>query len=385
MDKLVEGQFCRLSWHKINLNSPDQVKDYLLSKGWIPTEYNYKKDKNKRVVRDEQGTPIKASPKLTEDSFDSVEGDIPRLIARRAVLVHRQRMLKNTKKNGEESGWLNQLRQDGRLEARAIPQGTNTGRFTHIGIVNVPNAHAIYGPEFRSLFIAPDGYSYVGCDAAALEARIQAHYVFPYKGGQELADLLLNGDIHMENAHMWGLVDKYGEKAGRNAAKSPLYCLYYGGQPAKFAETLGCSLRDGEKHFKAFWEKYAALDEFKRTITKVWEDRGGKRGGFLKGLDGRKLFARSPHALVNLMFQSGGSIAVKKATVLTDQWCKQHGLDSVQVLHFHDEFQRETLDAHVGLVSDLSREAFNAAGNIFKLNVPLVGDVKIGQNWYETH
>lgn len=369
MDKSVEGPFCRLSWHKINLNSHDQVKSYLLSKGWVPTEYNTKK---------ENGKTIQTSPKLTEDSFDSVEGELPRLITRRAVLVHRQRMLKNTKKNGEESGWLNQLRQDGRLEARAIPQGTNTGRYTHIGIVNVPNAHAIYGAEFRSLFIAPDGYSYVGCDAVALEARMQAHYVFPYKGGQALADLLLNGDIHTENYQMWDMVE-------RNDAKSPYYALMYGAQPPKLATTMGCSLKVAERRYEDFWSKYTALDEFKRTITKVWEDRGGKRGGFLKGLDGRKLFARSPHALVNLMFQSGGSIVVKKATVLADRWCSEAGLNSTQVLHFHDEFQRETLNAHVDTVKEFAIKAFDEAGKHFKLNVPLVGDVKVGQNWLETH
>lgn len=366
---IVSGPFCRIKYFPINLNSHDQVKSYLLSKGWVPTEYNTKK---------ENGKTIQTSPKLTEDSFDSVEGELPRLIARRAVLVHRQRMLKNTKKNGEETGWLNQLRQDGRLEARAIPQATNTGRFTHIGIVNVPNAHAIYGAEFRSLFIAPDGYSYVGCDAAALEARIQAHYVFPYKGGQELADLLLNGDIHTENYQMWDMVE-------RNDAKSPYYALMYGAQPPKLATTMGCSLKVAERRYEDFWSKYTALDEFKRTITKVWEDRGGKRGGFLKGLDGRKLFARSPHALVNLMFQSGGSIAVKKATVLTDQWCNEAGLDSVQVLHFHDEFQRETLNAHVDTVKEFAIRAFDEAGKHFKLNVPLVGDVKSGKSWFDTH
>jgi len=368
-DKPVEGPFCRLSWHKINLNSHEQVKTYLLSKGWKPDEWNVKK---------EGGKTVKTSPKLTESSFHTVEGEIPSLIARRAILVHRQRMLKNVRRDGEETGWLNQLREDGRLEARAIPQGTNTGRFTHIGVVNVPNAHAVYGSSIRSLFIAPDGYSYVGVDAAALEARIQAHYVSPYKGGQELADLLLNGDIHTENQKLWGMAD-------RNDAKSPYYALMYGAQPQKLADTMGCSLRVATRRFEDFWATYTALEEFKAAITKVWEDRGGKRGGFLKGLDGRKLFARSPHALVNLMFQSGGSIAVKKATVLTDQWCEEAGLDSVQVLHFHDEFQRETLNRDIDVVSTLAREAFEKAGEYYKLSVPLVGDVKLGRSWAETH
>lgn len=208
-EKLIQGPFCRLSWEPINLNSPGQVKDYLLSQGWVPTEYNIKK---------ENGKTIQTSPKLTEDSFDSVQGDVPKLVARRAVLVHRQRMLKNTRKDGEESGWLNSLREDGRLEARAIPNATNTGRYRHANIVNVPNAHAVYGADFRSLFVAPPGYKLVGVDAAALEARCQAHYVYPYEGGPELADLLLNGDIHSVNQQLWNMVE-------RNDAKSPYYAL----------------------------------------------------------------------------------------------------------------------------------------------------------------
>jgi len=369
MSKLVEGPFCRIRYEKINLNSHDQIKTYLLSQGWKPTEYNVKKVDGKNV---------QTSPKLTEDSFDSVEGELPKLITRRAVLVHRQRMLKNTRGDGKETGWLNLLRSDGRLEARAIPQGTPTGRYRHINVVNVPSSHAIYGSDIRSLFIAPSGYSFVGVDAAALEARIQAHYVFPFKGGEALAEILINGDIHTENQKLWDMAD-------RNDAKSPYYALMYGAQPQKLADTMGCSLRVATRRFEDFWANYTALADFKAAITKVWEDRGGKRGGFLKGLDGRKLFARSPHALVNLMFQAGGSIAVKKATVLTDRWCEEAGLDSVQVLHFHDEFQRETLDAHVWEVKDISMEAFKTAGEYFKLNVPLVGDVKVGQSWYATH
>ena len=366
---LVEGPFCRIKYEPINLNSSDQVKSYLLSKGWQPTEWNTKKE-GREVIR--------TSPKLTEDSFDSVEGEIPRLLTRRAVLVHRQRLLKNTRKDGEETGWLNSLRDDGRLEARGLPLATNTGRYRHSVVVNVPNAHAIYGADIRSLFIAPSGRKFVGVDAAALEARIQAHYVYPFKGGKELAELLLNGDIHTENQQLW-------EMPERNDAKSPYYALMYGAQPQKLADTMGCSLKVAERRYEDFWGKYTALSEFRETITNVWESRGGKKGGYLKGLDGRKLFARSPHALVNLMFQSGGSIVVKLATVLTDIWCEKMKLDSVQVIHMHDEFQRETAERDTEMVKTIALKAFEEAGKYFNMNVPILGDVKIGQNWYETH
>lgn len=365
----VQGPFCRINWYPVNLNSHSQIKDYLITQGWVPTEWNMKLEGREWV---------KSSPKLTEDSFDSVKGEVPQLVTRRAVLVHRQRLIKNTRKDGEESGLLNLMRPDGRIEARAIPNATNTGRYRHSGVVNIPNPYAAYGSDIRSLFTAPDNYCLVGVDAAALEARIQAHYVYPFKGGPELADILLNGDIHTKNQELWDMAE-------RNDAKSPYYALMYGAQPQKLSETMKCSVWEATKRYEDFWEEYVALDMFKTQITKAWEARGGKSGGFLKGLDGRKLYARSPHALVNLMFQSGGSIVVKLATVLTDKLCEQRGLRSVQVLHMHDEFQRETHKEDAEEVAELAQLAFKRAGEYFKMNVPIVGEAKIGKNWGETH
>ena len=373
----VSGPFCRIGWHPINLNSSDQVKKYLLSVGWQPTEWNYKEDKNGRPVYNLDGEKIKTSPKLTEDSFDSVQGDVPSLVARRNILVHRKRMLKNTRRDGEETGWLNQLRSDGRIEARGIPLATNTGRYRHSNVVNVPAIDAVYGADIRSLFTASSGLRLVGVDASALEARIQGHYVYPFRGGKALAELLIEGDIHQANADLWG-VDRKG-------AKSPYYCLMYGGQPPKLAETMGCSLQDAQEYYDMFWGTYTPLAEFRDTITQVWKQRGGKKDGYLKGLDGRKLFARSQHALVNMMFQSGGSIVVKLATVLTDRWVRKYNIRSWQVLHMHDEFQRETHPDDVEKVKALSCKAFEEAGKYFNMNVPIIGEAKVGLNWRDTH
>lgn len=213
----IGGPFSRISWEPINLNSSDQVKAYFLKHGWRPVEWNYKKDtKTKKMIRDDKGQPIPTSPKLTEDSFDSIEGDLPKLLARRNVLVHRRRMLKNTRKtDDEETGLINLVRSDGRIGAGGFPNGTNTGRVRHYNVVNIPGVGATYGGEFRSLFVSPSGYLILGCDAAALEGRIQAHYLMPYKGGPDLADLILNGDIHQANADLWG--------CSRKEAKSPYY------------------------------------------------------------------------------------------------------------------------------------------------------------------
>lgn len=379
--ELIGGPFCRFEYRPMNLNSSPQVKEYLFANGWEPDEWNFKKNPlTGRDMYDENGEKIKSSPKLTESSFHTVKGEVPQLIARRNVLMHRMRMIKNTTRQGEEKGFLNLLRNDGRIAAGAIPLGTNTGRMRHVGVVNIPSVDAVYGEEIRSLFKVPEGYEQVGVDASALEARMQAHYVFPFKGGPELADLLINGDIHTENSKLW-----YGDVEHRKQSKSPYYCLMYGGQPPKLATTMGVSVKEAELHFEAFWNQYTPLTEFKTAITEAWKARGGKNGGYLRAIDGRKIFARSEHALVNLMFQSAGSITVKLATVYLDKWIKQSGLRARQIIHMHDEMQFEVHVDDVEKVRELALKAFEQAGKFLKFNVPIVGEAKVGRNWAECH
>jgi len=372
---MIGGPFCRVGWKPINLNSHDQVKNYLLTQGWVPSEYNYQKDAKGYFAKDENGELIPTSPKLTEDSFASVTGEVPKLVARRNVLIHRQRLLENVRTDGSLSGLLNNVRSDGRVEARCIPQGTNTGRATHSNIVNIPSIHAAYGAEIRDLFIVADGYTLVGVDAAALEARIFAHFMLNYPGGDVLADLVLHGDIHQENADMWN--------CSRNDAKSPYYALMYGAQVPKFTATLKCSARDGQKYYDAFWEKYKPLELFKQDLTKAWESRGGKKGGFIRGIDGRKLHARSQHSLVNLMFQNAGSVVVKVAGLFIDKWSSH--LDSHQLIFYHDEYEYEVLNEHVAEFLPITEKAFKKAGEWFKLNVEIVGTPKTGKSWLEVH
>jgi DNA polymerase I-like protein with 3'-5' exonuclease and polymerase domains len=329
-------------------------------------------------MKDENGDFIPTSPKLSKSEFVGVEGEVPKLVARRNKLVHRKNLLANVRKtDGESTGLLNLLRNDGRVTAGAIVIGTNTHRCRHINVVNIPSVDALYGDRIRELFTVQDGYSMVGVDAAALEARMQAHYVYPFTGGEALADLLINGDIHQANADLWGCT--------RKQAKPNYYCLMYGGQPAKLASTMGCSLKDAKGYYEQFWQAYTPLTEFKDTITKIWEERGGKKGGYLKAIHGAKLFARSPHALVNMMFQSAGSITVMYATIFLDKLLKENMIDAHQVIHMHDEFQIEVVDKDVETVRDLALKSFEYAGKYLKMNVPILGDAKVGKNWRDTH
>jgi hypothetical protein len=149
----VHAPFTRIVFNQINLNSDQQVKNYLLSQGWKPTTWNYKKDSKTGRWIYEKGKKIPTSPKLTEDSYGSIRTGIGKLLARRAVLLHRRRTIQNIK-DPEGKGLISLIRSDGRIPAEAAPQATNTGRYRHKKIVNIPKAKkkVIYGKEMRSLF-----------------------------------------------------------------------------------------------------------------------------------------------------------------------------------------------------------------------------------------
>ena len=377
---LVGGPFSRIEWANINLNSPEQVKTYLLSQGWKPTEWNYKKD-GKRVVKDAGGRPIRTSPKLTEDSYPSIKGGLGQLIAEYNVLKHRRSLISNVRqKDGELTGWLNLLRSDGRIEAGGIPMGTPTGRYRHKNVVNVPKAedHVILGKEMRELFIPSPGYWLVGSDAKALENRIEGHYTAYYDGGK-YANSLLEGDPHTVNATAFS--EACNTEIKRSIAKNIKYAITYGAQPAKVAETAGVRKKYGKVLYDAFWEANPALAALQRDVEKQY-----KRKGYLRGIDGRKLHIRSSHAILNTLFQSTGSLVVKQATILLwKHWVPEHGLDAKIVIHQHDEWQAEVNPEHLKKYIELSLKSFVQSGKGFDLNIPIEGDVKVGRNWAETH
>ena len=132
-DRLVRGAYTKLEIVDSKMSQHAIVKDYLLSIGWKPTQWNFKKDKEGGLVRDASNKLVKKSPKLTEDSFGSIQGELGRKIAHYNTYVHRRRTFKNEK--DDTKGWINQLRKGtDRIPAGAMAWSTSTGRAAQFGI-----------------------------------------------------------------------------------------------------------------------------------------------------------------------------------------------------------------------------------------------------------
>lgn len=191
-----------VDWYKEpNPGSHDQIKDWLYGLGWIPSEFKYQRNK-------ETGD-IKKIPQVSLDSkhpdYPSVCPCVKRLFEKEpklevlnglSVLSHRISILKGFLANVDEHGYV-----------QAKIQGlTNTLRFKHAVVVNLPGVDKPYGEDMRGVLIAPDGYELCGSDCSSLENRTGHHYMWKYDPEYVKEQLAEDYDPHLKMAVVAGMV-----------------------------------------------------------------------------------------------------------------------------------------------------------------------------------
>lgn len=298
---------------------------------------------------------------------------------------------------------------NGRIHGSVNTNGAVTGRMTH-GNPNLAQVPAVrsskqgilkgssggWGYECRSLFTVSRGKKLVGADAAALELRDLAGYMYAYDGGK-YAHIVVKGnkdegtDIHSVNARAIGLDPKqaYSGMSGRDIAKTWFYAFIYGAGDEKLGNILTgkkgeAAKSAGMKSRSSFMKNLPALNTLVTRVKAAVKERG-----FLKGLDGRRLTVRSQHAALNTLLQAAGACQMKKALVILDASLQEAsylpGVNYEFVANVHDEWQIEVDESIADLVGKLAVEAIKKAGEVLNFKCPLDGEYKIGNNWSETH
>lgn len=401
----------------MKLGNQDDLKDWLIEEHkWKPSLWNYKKDARGKPVRDDRGKLIQTSPKMQENkklcpNLEALQGP---LVAQVVLWLS----LRNRKSVVE--GWLEneRLAYDGKLSAGAVGF-TNTFRWKHTEVVNVPKAEdgVTLGKEMRSLFIARPGRKLAGYDAAGLENRVEAHFVYRYPGGPEAAQEILNGDPHYKNAFVFYPAElaklglKFGEvskddpqfKPFRSRSKNGRYALAFGCSARKLATTLQLPESQGDDLYEAFWNANLPLKHFRDNLTKFWETTGEKK--WIRGIDGRRVHTRSQHSLVNTAIQSTGAILMEIANLFMEKalggWAvddegypcfRYKGHIVYRVLFVHDEVQYDAPDEIAVEVARLGSDSIRKAGEYLKMNVPFEGgfdpehpEKSVDTSWAGTH
>jgi len=336
--------FMRKKLVEFNLGSRKQIGEYLIDFGWKPVNF----------------TPT-GQPIVDEGTLKKIEHiKEAKLIA--DFLLYQKRIAQVT-------SWIDHLKGD-RVHGSVIPNGTITGRMTHRSpnMAQVPNSGSPYGKECRSCWTVPEGYKLVGIDASGLELRMLAHYM----NDKNYINEVINGDIHTTNQKLAGLKT-------RDQAKTFIYALVYGAGDAKIGSVAGGSMKKGKELKQTFFKNLPPLKILKEKVQKASER------GFLKGLDGRKIYIRSQHAALNTLLQGGGAIVMKKAMCFLQELIDLNDIDAKFVANIHDEWQIEVKESQAEFVGKLGVTSIERASEHYNMRCPLTGEYKIGENWYETH
>lgn len=275
------------------------------------------------------------------------------------------------KRYAQVDSWLEHVNPEtGRVHGHVISNGAVTGRMTHRSpnMAQVPSSHSPYGSECRSCWAVPTGTKLVGFDASGLELRMLAHYM----NDEEFTNVLLTGDVHTRNQEAAGL-------GTRAEAKTFIYAFLYGAGDEKIGSITGGGSRHGKELKQRFLRNTPNLERLRESVS-----RASSRG-YLRGLDGRRLYVRSAHAALNTLLQSAGAVVMKKALVILDDYARQWSLEYKFIGNIHDEVQTEVRGDQADKFGWLAVECLKAAGLEFGLRCPLDGEYKIGTTWAETH
>lgn len=162
-------------------------------------------------------------------------------------------------------------------------------------------------------------------------------------------------------------------KNGEGVAPPLEQKVLYGASAKKIAKMLAVGEGKATTIAETFWEELAPLKAMKEKLEEYWSVRGNKK--FILGIDGRKIYTRSKHSLINALFQSGGGLAAKYVVVEIARRLEEQGLFNHPLYHdvearegvsqlivYHDEVQYSVSRSLVRFEVFDDEEAAKAAG-----------------------
>nr|ASY06985.1 putative DNA polymerase I [Pseudomonas fluorescens] len=263
-----------------------------------------------------------------------------------------------------------------------------TGRLSSIdpNLQNIPIRTA-EGRRIRQAFVAPKGYKLLAADYSQIELRIMAHLA---KDEGLLYAFRNDLDVHKATAaEVFGVELDAVTTDQRRSAKAINFGLIYGMSAFGLAKQIGVDRKQSQAYIDRYFTRYpGVLAYMERTRAQAAEQ------GFVETIFGRRLYlpeinAKNPalrkgaeRTAINAPMQGTAADIIKKAMVAVDNWLTSSGLDAKVILQVHDELVLEVREDLVDQVCEEIRVHMSGAA---QLDVPLLVEVGVGNNWDEAH
>ena len=364
----LEQQAHDVAGETFNLGSTKQLQTIFYDKMGLPV-----------IKKTPKGAPSTAEPVLQELAH---EHELPRLI-----LEHRSlSKLKST-----YTDTLPELisHRTGRVHTSYHQAVTATGRLSSSepNLQNIP-IRSEQGRRIRQAFVAPEGYKLVAADYSQIELRIMAHL----SGDKGLLSAFEKGeDIHKATAaEVFGVA--LGEVSGdqRRSAKAINFGLIYGMSAFGLARQLDVERKVAQEYIDRYFERYPGVLKYMDNIRKqAHED------GYVETLYGRRLYLPEINArnkqmqqaaertAINAPMQGTAADIIKRAMIDVEAWLlRDYPDDARMTMQVHDELILEVKESAVDTIREGLEQRMSAAAS---LDVPLLVEAGVGDNWDEAH
>ncbi|HEY8037825.1 MAG TPA: DNA polymerase I [Methylobacter sp.] len=356
-----------LAGQTFNLGSPKQIQDILYDQQKLPV-----------LKKTPKGQPSTEESVLQELALNY---PLPKLL-----LEHRS--LSKLKSTYIDKLPLQVDDQTGRIHTSYHQAIAATGRLSSSdpNLQNIP-IRSEEGRKIRQAFIAPEGKKIVAADYSQIELRIMAHL----SADEGLVKAFSNGeDVHRATAaEVFGVAPEQVTNDLRRSAKAINFGLIYGMSSFGLAQQLGLTRNQAQSYIDLYFARYPGVKNYMDSTREQAREQG-----YVETLFGRRLYlpeinsrnaARRQYAertAINAPMQGTAADIIKRAMIAADHWLYKQNPDVKMIMQVHDELVFEIAQDQVDDCAAKIRTLMCAAAD---LDVPLVVDIGIGNNWDEAH
>ena len=265
----------------------------------------------------------------------------------------------------------------------------STGRLSS----NNPNLQNIpirteRGKQVRKAFIPrDDNHLLLAADYSQIELRIIA----ALSGDQEMLSAFQNNeDIHRTTAaKVFNVPLKDVTREQRSNAKTVNFGIIYGVSAFGLSQQTNLNRNESKELIETYYATYPKLRAYIQDQINFARDHGyvstvlGRRR-YLKDINSQNAIVRgaAERNAVNAPIQGSAADIIKLAMIAIQDRLQNEKWKSKMLLQVHDELVFDVPKEEVNALREMVKSEME---NAFEINVPLVVDVGVGNNWLEAH
>ena len=197
-------------------------------------------------------------------------------------------------------------------------------------------------------------------------------------------------DVHKATAaEVFGVELDAVTNEQRRSAKAINFGLIYGMSAFGLARQLRIGRKEAQEYINRYFERYPGVQTYMDETRKLASERGyvstlGGRRLYLPEINARNGMRRqaAERTAINAPMQGTAADIIKLAMINIHDWLERDALDIKMIMQVHDELVFEVPQKHV---SSFAEELSQRMSQAMPLDVPLLVEVGVGNNWDEAH